>query len=422
MPAGPRCWWWRTTRTCGELLLFLVGREFRTRSARNGQEALERVAEAVPDLVLTDVMMPEMSGTELCRALKANPETSAVPVVLVTSKAEGEMKVEGLELGADDYVTKPFHPRELMARVRSLVTQRCLRRELALRNEELEAALAELEQAQVQLVQSERLAAVGELAAGIAHEVNNPVNFALNAVRAMKASVGELQELGQRLSAVDWQDEAKWRGQLQELQRLEQELGVAEATETLGELAGIIKEGLTRTHSLVADLRDFAAPGARGEWARVDVAKGLQSTAHLLKHVLKDRQAELQLELPPGLPPVQGDPGALNQVFLNLIKNAAESLADRGGSVRVDASVHDGTLRVRVQDDGAGMSPEVQRRLFEPFFTTKDGGRGTGLGLSICKQIVEGHRGRLEVASVAGEGTTMTVVLPVEPDARGSGG
>ena len=148
----------------------VVSREFRTRSAQNGREALERVAEGLPDLVLTDVMMPEMSGTELCRALKTDPETSAVPVVPVTSKAEGEMKVEGLELGADDYVTKPFHPRELMARVRSLVTQRRLRRELAGRNDELESAMAELESTQVQLVQSERLAAVGELAAGIAHQ------------------------------------------------------------------------------------------------------------------------------------------------------------------------------------------------------------------------------------------------------------
>jgi signal transduction histidine kinase len=397
-----------------ELLVFLVGREYRTRSAGNGREALERVSESVPDLVLTDVMMPEMSGTELCRELKSRPETSAVPVVLVTSKAEGEMKVEGLELGADDYVTKPFHPRELMARVRSLVLQRCLRLELAERNAELETALSGLEQAQVQLVQSERLAAVGELAAGIAHEVNNPVNFALNAVRAMKASLAEMQELSNLVASIDWSDETKRAAQMQELEQLQQELGVGELTDTLSELSGIIGEGLTRTHSLVGDLRDFAAPGARGIHGSVDVGKGLASTAHLLKHQLRDTNAELQLDVPADLPDVQGDSGALNQVFLNLIKNAAESLAGGGGSIGVEASVDAGIVRVRVRDDGAGMSPDVQRRLFEPFFTTKAGGHGTGLGLSICKQIVGAHGGTLEVESTEGEGTCMTVALPVE--------
>jgi signal transduction histidine kinase len=402
-----------------ELLLFLVGREFRTRQASNGREALEQVAESVPDLVLTDVMMPEMSGTELCRRLKTNPDTSTVPVVLVTSKAEGDMKVEGLELGADDYVTKPFHPRELMARVRSLVMQRCLRRELAERNQALESALATLEQAQVQLVQSERLAAVGELAAGIAHEVNNPVNFALNAVRAMKVSLVDLQQLGSQLEAIDWEDTQKRRAQIDELHRLEQELGVGELIETLGELSGIISEGLGRTQSLVGDLRDFAAPGSRGETASVDIAKGLTSTAHLLKSALRDANAELELVLPAGLPRVLGDPGALNQVFLNLIKNAAESVAGGPGSVRVEASVRDGSLRVSVSDDGAGMSPEVQQQLFEPFFTTKEGGRGTGLGLSICQQIVERHGGTIEVSSTEASGTTMTVTLPIESDPGG---
>ncbi len=185
-------------------------------------------------------------------------------------------------------------------------------------------------------------------------------------------------------------------------------------TDTLGELSGIISEGLSRTQSLVGDLRDFAAPGARGEHTSVHVGKGLQSAAQLLSHALRDARAELRMDVPSDLPTVQGDPGALNQVFLNLIKNAAESLAGGEGSIRVDASTEGGTLRVRVRDDGSGMSPEVQARLFEPFFTTKDEGRGTGLGLSICKQIVEGHGGTLQVESAEGEGTTMTVSLPLE--------
>jgi signal transduction histidine kinase len=395
-----------------ELLVFLVGNEFRVRSAKNGIEALERVAEALPDLVLTDVMMPEMSGTELCHALKSGAATQNLPVVLVTSKAENEMKVKGLELGADDYVTKPFHPKELLARVRTLVTQSALRRELATRNTELETAMADLEYAQVKLVQSERLAAVGELAAGIAHEVNNPVNFALNAVRAMKASVLELRELGESVAALEWEDEALLGTQLEKLRALADDLGVAELTDALGELSEIVSEGLKRTHSLVADLRDFAAPG-RGDRGAVDVAKGLRSTTQLLKHLLRDANASLTLKLPEGLPHVDGDAGALNQVFLNLIKNAAEALPDEGGSIVVEASIDSGRLRVAIRDNGSGIPEDARVRLFEPFFTTKPESQGTGLGLSICKQITEAHGGELEVESEVGQGTCMTMVLPL---------
>ena len=403
-----------------QLLEMLVAREFRTRTARNGREALERVAERKPDLVLTDVMMPEMSGTELCRALKADPETREIPVVLVTSKAESEMKVEGLELGADDYVTKPFHPRELMARVRALVVQRRLKQEVAERNAELEEALASLEQAQVQLVQSERLAAVGELAAGVAHEVNNPVNFALNAARTLRASVKELQGLSASVAAIEWGDDDRRAAQVQELQAQAQEMGLEDLTDTVGELSQIISEGLDRTHTLVGDLRDFARPGSRREKGEVELSKSLRSTVQLLQHKLRDARAEVRVDVPPDLPPVWADPGALNQVFLNLIKNSAESFAGGGGTIRVEASAENGTVRVRVADDGCGMSDDVREHLFEPFFTTKESGGGTGLGLSICRQIVEAHQGHIQVESREGEGSVVTLELPVAGGAAGA--
>ena len=186
-----------------------------------------------------------MSGLELCREVKQNPATRALPVVLVTSKAERDMKIEGLELGADDYVTKPFHPRELMARVRSLVRVVSLQKQLSLRNASLESALDELKQAEVQLVQSERLAAVGELAAGIAHEVNNPVNFALNSARTLEVAVQDIR------AAV----EESGSGACSSSQPAA--ASVEEIASDVVELAEIIREGLSRTASLVGDLRDF---------------------------------------------------------------------------------------------------------------------------------------------------------------------
>ncbi len=336
------------------LLRFLLSREFRVRVARNGREGLEAVRASKPELVLTDVMMPEMSGTELCRALKSDPETAGIPVVLVTSKAEREMKIEGLELGADDYVTKPFHPRELLARVRSLVRLRQVQGELAMRNADLERALGDLKDSQAQLVQAERLSAVGELAAGIAHEVNNPVNFAMNSLHALRSQVNDVRSLASRLAEVDWRDEGKLPAHAAEILRLQAQLGFEELPATLGELMEIVAEGLDRTRRLVGNLRDFAAPGA-GAKGPVDLRKGIESTRQLLGHTLGQAGVKMEMALEPDLPAVWGDSRALNQVFLNLLKNAAETLEGRGGTIRVVARREGASVCVEVQDDGSGI-------------------------------------------------------------------
>jgi len=396
------------------LLAMLVGREFKVRTARNGREALEALRESTPDLVLSDVMMPEMSGLELCQVIKNDPDLRRVPVVLVTSKAERDMKIEGLENGADDYVTKPFHPRELLARVRSLVRVTSLQRELSDRNSELELALGELKQAEVQLVQSERLAAVGELAAGLAHEVNNPVNFALNAVRAMESTVRELGEFAEGMMSLDVSDGTALARHLEAFQRDMGGQQANELAETVLELSGIVGEGLKRTSSLVGDLHEFARPGSRGEiQTGVDIEAGLRSTLTLVGHAIAGANAQVEVQIDPGLPGVVGDPGGLNQVFLNLLKNAVEALGPRGGTIRVVATREDEHVSVRIGDDGRGIAPEIADRLFEPFFTTKDADGGTGLGLSICRRIVDDHGGTLTVESPKGSGAEFIVRLPV---------
>ena len=401
------------------LLVDLVGREFRVRAARNGREGLEAARERHPDLVLTDVMMPEMSGTELCQALKTDPATQAIPVMLVTSKAEREMKIEGLELGADDYVTKPFHPRELLARVRSLVRLRRLQSELAIRNAllestnvELASTLSELKEAGVLLVQTERLAAVGELAAGVAHEVNNPVNFATNALKTLRSYVDDIRRVTSRFAELEWSDPAKLPAQARELERLENEIGFDEVVGSLGELIDIVTEGLERTHRLVGDLRDFASPGA-GRRGEVHLRRGLESTLQLVRHALREARVEVRVEIQENLPVLTGDARAINQVFLNLLKNAAEALEGRGGVVTVSAVVEGAWVVVRVRDDGPGVAPELHTRLFEPFYSTKEAGRGTGLGLSISRRIVNDHGGSIEVESAPGQGTTVAIRLPV---------
>ena len=397
------------------LLARLVGKEFRVRLARNGAEALEALHERAPDLVLSDVMMPEMSGTELCRTIKSDPSTRSIPIVLVTSKAEREMKIEALEIGADDYVTKPFHPRELMARVRSLVRVTELQKQLQTRNTELEQALTEVKLAEVQLVQSERLAAVGELAAGIAHEVNNPVNFALNAVRTMESTVVELTELAEEVAAMDSSDPDALVRRVEAFQRKKEGETARELAEDLSELSSIVSDGLKRTSSLVGDLREFARPGRHSEMNEgVDLEAGVRSTIKLVSHSLETASAKIRLDVYPGMPKLFADPGALNQVFLNLIKNSAESFEEGGGEIVVRLQHRAGEVMAEVQDDGPGIPEEVLPSLFEPFFTTKEGSGGTGLGLSISRGIVIAHGGRIEVESKVGEGALFRIFLPIE--------
>jgi signal transduction histidine kinase len=391
------------------LLAFLLGREYRVRLARNGREALEAVRARPPDLVLTDVMMPEMSGIELCRTLKADPATRGIPVVLVTSKAEREMKLEGLELGADDYVSKPFHPRELLARVRSLVRLRGLQAELAERNRALERAnaglteaLGRLREAQAQLVHREKMASVGQLVAGIAHEINNPVNFIQGNLHYLAEYVRVLVDLLGRYEAA-----APELGE--RFAQLRDESELAHVLQDLDSVLAGCREGVERTTSLVRDLRTFSRLD-RAERVLGNVHEILDSTLNLLR----GRLARIRVHRDYGeLPELESLAGQLGQVFMNLLSNAADALGDSGTLTVRTRALEGGRVAIEIEDDGKGIEPEHLERIFDPFFTTKDVGKGTGLGLSVSWGIVERHGGTIRVRSEPGRGSCFRVELPL---------
>jgi signal transduction histidine kinase len=253
---------------------------------------------------------------------------------------------------------------------------------------------------------------VGELAAGVAHEINNPVNFAMNAARTMRVTVDDVREVAAQIAAIDARDPAALAAQIAKLEAVREQLHFDQSAEALAELTGIITEGLERTAALVGDLRDFAGRGER-ERGAVDVARGLRTTLRLIGHTLSVAGVEVHTEIPEGLPEIRGDARAINQVFLNLLKNAAESFDGRRGSVWVCARAEEDGLLVEIRDDGPGIAPEVREHLFEPFFTTKEG-QGSGLGLSICQRIVEEHGGRLDLESEPGVGTRVTLHFPTQ--------
>jgi signal transduction histidine kinase len=206
---------------------------------------------------------------------------------------------------------------------------------------------------------------------------------------------------------------------MEEFLALRERVGFDELMDSLAELASIVTQGLDRTAELVGDLRDFAGPDGRRR-ADVDVCRGLRSTLRLMGHGLAEAGIRVENGLPDALPTVEGEPRALNQVFLNLLKNAAEALEGRRGTIWMTARALEGSVLVEIRDDGPGVSPEIQERLFEPFFSTREAGGGTGLGLSICRRIVREHGGEIEIGSGPEGGTRVSVRLPTRRPAEGA--
>ena len=275
--------------------------------------------------------------------------------------------------------------------------------ELQANFERIKETNARLEEAQNQLLQSEKMASIGQLAAGVAHEINNPIGFVSSNVQSLKRYVNGLLRLLELYEAQAQQPPAE------QLHAVQREIDYEFLREDLPQLIGESEDGLSRVRKIVQDLRDFSRID-QTDWQEADLNAGLESTLNMVMNEVKYK-AEVRKELGP-LPLVRCLAGQLNQVFMNLIVNAAHAIPDRG--VITLSSRHEGDwVCVGVRDTGCGMSPEVQRRIFEPFFTTKPVGKGTGLGLSLVFSIVGKHGGRIEVDSTPGVGTLFEVWVPV---------
>jgi signal transduction histidine kinase len=254
--------------------------------------------------------------------------------------------------------------------------------ELERRNKELADALDQLRRAQDELVRSEKMASMGRLVAGIAHEINNPVNAVVNTVGPLEHTLSELSISSDLKSDI-------------------------------AEMIRVIQRGARRTKEIVQALHNYSR-GDDDRLVDVDLQRGIDDSLDLLRHHLKNG---IKVERQYGdVGRVKGHAGQLHQVFMNLLTNAAQALATRGrgGTIRIATMRQNGKAVITVADDGPGISPEVLPRIFDPFFTTKDVGEGSGLGLSIVHGIVERHGGTIAVDSTVGRGTTFTVSLPAE--------
>ena len=352
-------------------------------------------------LIVTDWMMPDLDGPDLVRRIRARARPGYVYVILLTSLHEKEDLAHGMEAGADDFLSKPFDPLELGARVRQGERVIGLERSLAAQNHALR-------EAQAALVQQEKLASLGQLAAGMAHEINNPTAFVTNNLAVLKRDVQAALDLLDAYRAVV--DPAR----AADLARREQDIDLDDIRQTVPLLIDKSLAGLKRVREIVGNLRDFARLD-EAAFKDVDVNAALASTAEMVRHELKQRQVELRTAF--GLvPTIQCHPGKVNQVFLNVLVNAMQACGP-GGAIEIRTRPAGDGVLIEIADTGTGIKPEHLPHIFEPFFTTKPVGQGTGLGLSISYGIVRDHGGTIEAESEVGRGTTIHIYLPRQPPA-----
>ena len=405
----------------------IQGHGWKALMATNGESAIEQAEYAKPDLILLDVMMPGIDGFEACRRLKANSVTRDVPVIFMTALSDTTDKVKGLEIGAVDYITKPFQQEEVIARLKlhlnlSHLTH-TLEQKVEERTAELSKSLEQLQKTQLQLIQSEKMSTLGQLVAGIGHEINNPLN-------SIVANTFHVQEYTSDMLEVLNLFQEKFAELDPNIAKLLRKIDLEFLNEDLPSLIKSMQHGVTRLEDISLSLRTFARSDISSK-VEFQIHEGLNSTLMLLQHRLKSNLHHPEIEVVKeygDLPPITCYPGQINQVFMNLIANAIDAFEELNRNrsyqeiisdpniITVKTRVNDGnnSVTIYIKDNGIGLNPQVQDKIFEQTFTTKAVGKGTGLGLAISHQIVvEKHNGKIEYNSIPGQSTEFIVTLPI---------
>jgi signal transduction histidine kinase len=360
-----------------------LGKHFEILEAVDGQQALEKAKQFLPDLILLDMMMPEKDGLEVCRELRGYLPTQAIPIVHLTARADEETKLASLSAGASDFLTKPFSTTELHVRLKNLVDSYHFQSELAQKNRVLESTMEQLKETETSLVQTEKMSSLGRMSAGMIHEINNPLNYALTALHILESK------------------KEKWP--LEERPKLE-------------ELLADIKDGMTRVQRIVTDLRSFTHPHSNAV-DLVELNDVISTAMRFLSHELNEN-VQVTIDVPKNQQ-ILADKNKLTHVFINLFQNAIDATRKKKYSgekptLSVRSQMNGSKVIVGVRDNGTGISSKYLNKIFDPFFTTKDVGEGMGLGLSICYRIMQEQGGRISVKSEEGKYTEFDLEIPVK--------
>ena len=438
-------------------------------SAISGKVALNVVQKRLPDLILLDINMPGMNGYEVCEQLKADEKTRHIPVIFVSALSETFDKVKAFMVGGVDYVTKPFQAEEVLARVKTHLQVHQLQQQLAAQNEELHNTLEELQTTQQELIQSEKMAALGQLVAGVAHEINTPLGAINSSVNSMKKFLSQilvqlpeffrslseaqlpvflalLQKALAKESMLSAKEERKLKRKL--IRQLEEaeiedadviadtlvEMGIYDSVEPwlsllhcsdsnrilkiADKLSDLHRSSQTidiatqRASKVVFALKSFARYDSNEEKVKADITQSIETVLTLYHNKFKSSSIKV-IKHYAELPFIWCYADELNQVWTNLVHNALQAMDDKG-TLTIETFPQDNQVLISIIDSGKGIAPEIKEKIFEPFFTTKRAGEGSGLGLDIVRKIVKKHEGNITVESQPGK-TTFTVFLPVFP-------
>ncbi|KAA1260741.1 Sensor histidine kinase TmoS [Rubripirellula obstinata] len=342
-------------------------RNHHVETASNANQGIAKAVESPPDCILLDYMLPDVKDFSALRQLRNEPRLVDTRILMLTANADETIKLAALRQGADDFLSKPFGVAELIARVDGLVNSSQTHRALIAEKAALSKSMEELQQAELKLLQSEKMRTLADLSAGLLHEIQNPVHYSSMAISVLKR-----------------------RDDLDEMAR-----------DTIND----ISDGVTRIGSIVDDLRSFAHPETQGAYQPVDVREVAKTAKRFSVGELDSVLFEIE-EQGPLEEKVDGSKSQLVQLVLNLIVNAVNAMnGSDEARIRIAGERIGDRLRVAISDNGKGMTDQQLERVGEPFFTNSEG--GLGLGIPICKTIVENHGGKLLFESELGEGTTV---------------
>lgn len=369
-----------------DMLRFLksqLNTHYRVIEAVDGQQAVEKSAQFLPDIILLDMMMPEKDGLQACREIRERTSTHSIPVVLLTARADEETKLAALQAGASDFLAKPFSTTELHVRIKNLVESHEYQRKVSKQKQALENTLDQLKDTETQLVQSEKLASLGRMSAGIIHEINNPLNFATTGVYALKSKAKHI---------------------------------APEQQEEYSDILKDVEEGILRVKNIVTDLRMFSHPETESR-DYVPVNDVISAALRFLSGEWKNK-VNIEQDLADGQT-IYANKNKIIHVVLNLIQNALDAMKSKQyegeqPTIWIEGKIEDGLSRLTIRDNGPGIEGKDLDKIFDPFFTTKDVGQGMGLGLSICYRIVQDYEGKILVRTERGKFCEFTLEFPAK--------
>lgn len=401
---------------------------YSVRKALNGRMALTAVQTKLPDLILLDIRMPDLDGYEVCQQLKDDPRTAAIPIIFLSAWSETTSKVKAFQMGGVDYITKPFHFEEVIARIETQLTITKLQSQLKHQNDELRQTLHDLHQTQNQLVQEQKMASLGRFVAGVSHEINNPVSFISCNIPHVNYYLHQLSKLI-HLYREDYPDPTP------RIANLIGELDLDFVVSDFQKILRSIRNGAERIQSIVLALKIFSRLD-EAEFKPVDLHEGIDSALTLLNHRLDELTVEkasvsgIQIDKDYGiLPTVSCNSRYVNQAIFNLLDNAINAL-NKQATIMTEAALanwaptiwirtyisENDDVFISIKDNGAGIHPEHVPQLFDPFFKgdKSDYDNAPGLGLHTTYQIiVEHHGGHLTCNSAPNEGAEFIIRLPV---------